>query len=116
MQRRELVVELLAALVEAPQVARQQALDRRAVEGFGAGVFQDLDRVEEARIGLLPVDDPHPAAECPGNQPALLAHPVGVGSEDFEAGDRLGQTEKQLRRVKRRIDKAVVVFVHSDIE
>ncbi len=79
-------------------------------------VALDLDRVEQARIGLLPVDDPDTAGECRGNQPALLAHPVRIGGKDFEAGDGFGQAEEQLRRVERRIDKAVVVFVHADIE
>src|SRR5262249_50451956 len=47
-------------------------------------VALDLDGVEQARIGLLPADDAHIAAEGGGNLPALLAHPVRVGDKDFE--------------------------------
>ena len=46
----------------------------------------------------------------------LLAHPVGIGDEDFEMADRLRQAEEHLRRVERHVDEAVVVFVHADIE
>src|SRR5215469_17325796 len=79
-------------------------------------VALDLDGVEQARIGLLPADDPRLTAEGGGNLPALLAHPVGVGDKDFETGNLIGEAEKQLRRRERRIDKAVVIFVHADIE
>jgi len=47
-QRRDLVVELLAALVEAPEVLRQRLLDELPVDrlALGRGV-QDLHRVEQ---------------------------------------------------------------------
>src|SRR5207248_688724 len=40
-------VELLAALVEAPQVPGERLLDERAIDRLVAGVLQDLDRVEQ---------------------------------------------------------------------
>src|SRR6516165_11381000 len=79
-------------------------------------VALNLDRVEQTRIGLLPVNDPDPAGERRADQPALLANSVGVGGEDLEAGDRVGQAKKQLCRIERYKDKAVVVFVHANIE
>ena len=79
-------------------------------------VALDLDCVEEARIGLLPVDDAHPPAECGIDQPRLPLHPVGIGDKDLEVGHRARQLKEQLRRRERGIDKAVVVLVHADIE
>ena len=40
--------------------------------------------LNEARIGLLPVDDADMAAESGRDRPGLLLHLVGIGDEDFE--------------------------------
>jgi hypothetical protein len=57
-ERRDLVVELLAALVEAPQVLRQRLLEKRRVDPRGAGIHQDLDGVQQPpRIAVGEADE-----------------------------------------------------------
>src|SRR5712675_2307700 len=53
-------------------------------------VALDLDGIEQARIRLLPVDDPYMAAEGGGDQPTFLSHPVRIADKDFETGDGTG--------------------------
>jgi hypothetical protein len=60
-QRRDLVVELLATLVEAAQVLRQRLLKESGVDALRSGVLQDLDRVEEpARVAIRETDQAVP--------------------------------------------------------
>ena len=81
-------------------------------------VALDLDRVEEARIGLLPVDD---ARTRPPSAAAISAAAARRAGRDRRRRPRdsltaSGMLEEELRRGERHIDEAVVVFVHADIE
>src|SRR5712691_1212533 len=78
-------------------------------------VALDLDGIDDARIGVLPVEDADMAAERGRYHTGFLTGMVGVGDEDFELADLVGHAEEQLRRGKRDIDEAVVVFVEADV-
>src|SRR5256885_7077634 len=56
----------------------------------------DLDRIDDARIGVLPIEDADPPAERGGDHPAHAAGAVGIGEEDFEVADRVDRKSTRL--------------------
>ncbi len=52
-------------------------------------------------LALLPVEDAHVVAERGGDQLRHRGRPVGIGDDDLEVADRVGQMEEDLRRFER---------------
>jgi hypothetical protein len=83
-KRRDLVVELLAALVEAPQIFRQRLLEERGVDPLGPGVQQDLDRVQQPpRVAVRKADQPGFCIVLEGNRsPRNKSLDPGLGVQE----------------------------------
>ncbi len=74
----------------------------------------NLDRVEQARIGLLPIDNSDMAIKGGVNCARLLPDAIGIGNENLQITRGIGNPEEYLRRFERYVDIAIVVFIHAD--
>src|SRR3546814_8280512 len=75
-----------------------------------------LERVDEGRVGLLPVVDPHPWFHHLLDGMTDLTGVVRMADGDLQVADRLGKLEEELRRRHRHEDETVVVLEHADLE